>query len=274
MIGAIIGDTVGSRFEFDNIHRKDFDFLTSECALTDDSIMSIAVAEAVMKWEDDGWREIKDYKMLSDYAVSSMREWGRKYPDAGYGGNFSLWLESDNMGPYNSCGNGAAMRISPVGWVAETLEECINLSRAVTEVTHNHPDGIKGAEATAVQIFLAKNGTGLKELRKYEEEHYYSLERYSFKYLRKHYEWESLCDGTCQAAFVSLYESHSFEDAVRNAVSLGGDSDTIGAICGSVAEALYPVEEDLIKRIETYMNDEERDVVERFRRRYVTGKKE
>lgn len=269
MIGAIIGDTVGSRFEFDNIHRKDFDFLTPECALTDDSIMSIAVAEAIMKWEDNGFRKNKDYKKLSDYAISSMRHWGRKYPNAGYGGHFAMWLTSDDMGPYNSCGNGAAMRISPIGWVAESLEECIAMSRAVTEVTHNHPDGIKGAEATAVQIYLARKGMSINELRKYEEEHYYPLDNYSFKFLKKHYKWHSLCDGTCQAAFVSLYESSSFEDAIRNTISLGGDCDTTGAICGAIAEAIYPIDEKLNEKIKTYMSQEEQNVLEEFQKRYV-----
>lgn len=269
MIGAIIGDTTGSRFEFDNINTKKFTLLTPECFLTDDSIMCIAVAEAVMKWEDDGYKEKKDYRKLGEYAVSEMRKWGRKYPGAGYGGHFALWLESDDMGPYNSCGNGAAMRISAVGWAAESIEECIAMSRAVTEVTHNHPDGIKGAEATAVQIYLAKNGMSIKELRKYEEEHYYSLEEYSFTYLRDNYRWQSLCDGTCQAAFVSLYESTDFEDAIRNCISIGGDCDTTAAICGAIAEAVYPIDGKLREKIKSYMSDEEKRVVEEFQSRYV-----
>lgn len=272
MIGAIIGDTAGSRFEFANIHTMKFTLLTPECSLTDDSIMSIAVAEAVMEWEDDGYREKKNYEKLKEYAVSQMRRWGRKYPDAGYGGHFAMWLESDDMGPYNSCGNGSAMRISPVGWASESLEECIAMSRAVTEVTHNHPDGIMGAEATAVQIFLSRKGMSLDELKKYEEEHYYPLDNYSWDYLKDHYKWHSLCDGTCQAAFTALYESKSYEDAVRSSISLGGDSDTIAAICGAIAEAVYPIDRKLREKIASYMSEEEKDVVRKFQSRYVSIK--
>ena len=153
MLGAIIGDTVGSRFEFDNNHTKDFEFLTKECRPTDDSVMTIAIADAIMQWDHEGR---PSYGRLSELAAESMRMWGRAYPRAGYGGHFAMWLVDDSMGPYNSCGNGSAMRVSPVGWAATSLEECIAMSRAVTEVTHNHPDGIKGAEATAVQVFLAR----------------------------------------------------------------------------------------------------------------------
>ena len=168
MLGAIIGDTVGSRFEFDNNDSKEFEFLNSNCSFTDDSVMTIAIADAIMQWDIEGR---PSFKRLSELASSSMRMWGRAYPYAGYGGHFARWLESDSMGPYFSCGNGSAMRVSPVGWAAGTLEECIAMSRAVTEVTHNHPDGIKGAEATAVQVFLARQGMTLPELKEYEQRH-------------------------------------------------------------------------------------------------------
>ncbi len=145
------------------------------------------------------------------------------------------------MGRYNSCGNGSAVRISAVGWASGTKEECIAMSRTVTVVTHNHSDGIKGAKATALQIFLAfRENMSLKELKKFEEEEYYSLKGYDFKTLEKSYSWHSLCDGTCQAAFSSLYESVSFEDAIRNFLSIGVDTDTTSAICDLMAEAVYP----------------------------------
>ena len=269
MIGAIIGDTVGSRFEFDNIHTKEFEFLTPECFLTDDSIMTLAIAEAVLKWIDNGGREKKNYKMLSEFAALSMRKFGNKYPHAGYGSHFKRWLKDPSMGPYNSCGNGSAMRVSAVGWAADTKEECIAMSKAVTSVTHNHIDGIKGAEATAVEIFLARTqNMSLENLKRYEEENYYSLKGYEFEELKKSYTWQSLCDGTCQAAFSCLYNSTSFEDAIRNCVSIGGDVDTTSAICGSIAEAVYPIESTLRAKIRGYMTKDLLEVLDEFESRF------
>lgn len=267
MIGAIIGDTVGSRFEFHNTNTRNFEFLHANCSYTDDSVMTIAIAEAIMQWDIEGR---SSYKALSRFAIESMRMWGRTYPFAGYGGHFAMWLGDDRIGPYNSCGNGAAMRISPVGWAATSLEECIAMSKAVTEVTHNHPDGIMGAEATAVQIFLARQGTPKSELRKYEEEHYYSIDHDLAWYLTN-YSWHSLCDGTCQPAYECLYESSGFEDAIRNCMAVGGDCDTTGAICGGIAEAVYGIPENLKQQIRLYLDDDQLEVIDSFRARYVTG---
>lgn len=268
MLGAIIGDTVGSRFEWHNIHTKKFDFLPDSCYLTDDSIMTIAIAEAILQWDDNKGREKNNYAMLSDLAIKSMRKWGAKYPYAGYGGGFRNWLSNPEQGPYNSCGNGAAMRISPVGWAAYDLEDCISMSKAVTEVTHNHPDGIMGAEATAVQIFQAIQGQNLRELEDYETKHYYSIE-YGMDWLSKNYTWHSLCDGTCQAAFTCLYESDNFEDAIRNCMSIGGDCDTTGAICGGIAEAVYGIPDNIAERIMDFMGDEQIQVVMDFQERFM-----
>lgn len=265
MIGAIIGDTVGSRFEFHNIRTKDFEFLHKHCHPTDDSVMTIAVADAVLKWDSEGR---PSYDRLSELAVSSMRSWGNRYPYAGYGGHFYQWLADPSMGPYNSCGNGSAMRISAVGWAATSLEECINMSRAVTQVTHNHPDGIKGAEATAVQIFLARNGMGLKDLEKYEKEHYYNYD-YDLQFLMKNYSWHSLCNGTCQPAFQCLYESTGYEDSVRNCMAIGGDCDTTGAICGAISEAVYGVPEDLQEKVRAFLEEDQIRVVDELRARFI-----
>ncbi len=171
------------------------------------------------------------------------------------------------MGPYNSCGNGAAMRISPVGWAAGSLEECIAMSRAVTDVTHNHPDGIMGAEATAVQIFFARQGMGLAELKKYEEDHYYKIE-HDLAWLRRNYDWHSLCDGTCQPAYECLYESLSYEEAIRNCMAIGGDCDTTGAICGGIAEAVWGVPADIEKKARTYLDKYQLGVIDEFREKY------
>ncbi|MCR5761220.1 MAG: ADP-ribosylglycohydrolase family protein [Sphaerochaetaceae bacterium] len=266
MLGAIIGDTVGSRFEWHNIHTKKFEFLMPSCNLTDDSIMTIALAQAIMDWEDSGFRDKNDYSKLSEFAVKRMREFGSLYPRAGYGGHFAQWLRYPDMGPYNSCGNGSAMRVSPVGWAARDLEDCIKMSRAVTEVTHNHPDGIMGAEATAVQIFLARNGFNKEELKTYEEGHYYKIP-YDMAYLRKNYRWYSVCDGTCQAAFQSLYEASDFEDSIRNCMCIGGDCDTTGAICGAIAEAVFGIPQEIEKKIYCFMDERQKKVVESFRAR-------
>ena len=260
MIGAIIGDIVGSRFEFHNTEDPDFEFLHEYCSFTDDSVMTMAIAEAVLRWDQEGR---PSYKRLSELAVKKMRDWGRSYPYAGYGRHFGLWLESDSMGPYNSCGNGAAMRISPVGWAARSLEECIAMSRAVTEVTHDHPDGIKGAEATAVQIFLARQGMGLGDLKRYEQEHYYPI-RHDVAWLLKNYEWYSLCDGTCQAAYECLYESLDYEEAIRNCMLVGGDCDTTGAICGGIAEAVFGIPEDIEDKAFSYLDEIQAALIEVF----------
>ena len=228
MIGAIVGDIVGSVFEFSNIHTKNFKLFERDSSPTDDSVMTIAVADAILQWEDEGEREKNNYKRLSELAIEKMQYWGLKYPHAGYGGHFIQWLADKHPQPYNSCGNGSAMRISPVGWAAYDLEDCIAMSKAVTEISHNHPDGIMGAEATAVQIFQAKGGANLRELEQYEDTHYYKME-VGMDWLRKNYKWHSLCDGTCQAAYTCLYESADFEDAIRNCMCIGGDCDTTGA---------------------------------------------
>ena len=267
MIGAIIGDTVGSRFEFQNTTDRNFEFLHADCSYTDDSVMTIALADAIMQWDNEGR---PSYGRLSELAIKSMRKWGRDYPFAGYGGHFAQWLSDDAYGPYNSCGNGAAMRISAVGWAATSLEECIAMSKAVTEVTHNHPDGIMGAEATAVQIFLARQGKTKKELRQYEEEHYYCIDHDLAWYLAN-YRWHSLCDGTCQPAFLCLYESKNYEDAIRNCMIVGGDCDTTGAICGGIAEAVHGIPEDLQNRIRNFLDDDQLSVIDSFRARYITG---
>ena len=269
MIGAIIGDIVGSRFEWDNTKDEDFTFLHPECSFTDDSVMTIALADAVLHWDKEGR---PSYERLSELAIRAMRSWGRKYPYAGYGGHFRQWLSDPSMGPYNSCGNGAAMRISPVGWAAGTLEECVAMSRAVTEVTHDHPDGIMGAEATAVQIFLARQGMGLSELRKYEEEHYYPI-KHDVAWLRQNYLWHSLCDGTCQPAFECLYESTGYEDAIRKCMIVGGDCDTTGAICGGIAQAVWGIPEEIRTKARSYLDKVQLAVVDEFSEKNVGREK-
>ncbi|RLL90758.1 ADP-ribosylglycohydrolase [Mesotoga sp. HF07.pep.5.2.highcov] len=247
MLGAITGDVVGSRFEFNNHRDKNFELFTEDCFATDDSIMTLAVAKAIMETEKSinksgiKSRADSDYlSLLQMLAIKYMQEIGRDYPNCGYGGMFGRWVFSDCPEPYNSFGNGAAMRISPVGFVAESEEEAVSLSGAVTSVTHNHREGIKGAEAKVMAIFLARHGLSKREIRSRISEDYYPL-NFKIDEIRDTYEFSETCQETVPQAIECFLESVSFEDAVRIAVSLGGDSDTIAAITGAIAQAYYGV---------------------------------
>ncbi|MEK3674152.1 N-6 DNA methylase [Paenibacillus sp. FSL R10-2771] len=247
MIGAIIGDIVGSRFEWDNHRSKDFDFLTYKCFFTDDSVMSLAICEALMICK-------RDYRDLGDQAVKSMRFIGRPYPNCGYGERFYKWMYSDTPEPYNSFGNGAAMRVSACSYVANSIEEAKLLSHKVTAVTHNHPEGIKGAEATAVAVFLARSGKNILEIRDYIDKHYYPM-NFSIDEIRETYQFNESCQETVPQALVAFFESSNFEDAIRNAVSIGGDSDTLAAITGGIAEAYYGVPTNIRKHALTFLDE-------------------
>ncbi|MEK4853363.1 N-6 DNA methylase [Paenibacillus sp. FSL H7-0756] len=246
MIGAIIGDIVGSRFEWDNHRSKDFDFLTYKCFFTDDSVMSLAICEALMICK-------RDFSDLSDQAVKSMQVIGRPYPSSGYGGMFYKWIYSDSPEPYYSFGNGAAMRVSACGYVATSIEEATLLSHKVTAVTHNHPEGIKGAEAIAVAVFMARSGKNILEIRDYIDKHYYPM-NFTLDGIRETYQFNETCQETVPQALIAFFESFNFEDAIRNAISIGGDSDTLAAITGGVAEAYYGVPTHIRKHALTFLD--------------------
>lgn len=231
MYGAIIGDIVGSKFEFNNIKTKDFPFISNGCQFTDDTVMTVAVARALLRS-----REQKcPFKPL---LIEEMQSLGRKYPYAGYGGMFISWLWKKNPQPYNSFGNGSAMRVSPCGLIAVTLDEALDLAKASAEVTHNHPEGIKGAQATAAAIFLAKAGANKEKIGAYICDNFYSLSR-TLNEIRPSYRFNETCQETVPQALTAFLESESYEDAIRNAISLGGDSDTLAAITGTVAWTYY-----------------------------------
>jgi type I restriction enzyme M protein len=246
MLGAIIGDIVGSRFEWDNIKTKDFNFFTQKCEVTDDSIMSLAIAQAILAAKGN-------YRNLGRLAIKAMREIGRPYPKCGYGGMFRKWLYSDDMGAYGSFGNGAAMRVSACGFAAKTLGEARKLSKKVTEVTHNHPEGLKGAEAVAACIFLARDGCSISEICDYINDNYYHLD-FTLDSIRDSYAFDETCQGTVPQAVMAFLESTSFEDAIRNAISIGGDSDTLAAITGSIAEAHYGIPAEMRKKALTFLD--------------------
>lgn len=260
MLGAIIGDIVGSRFEWNNIKTKEFDFLTYRCEFTDDSVMSLAIAKALLAFSGN-------YDSIGDYAIKAMQEVGRPYPNCGYGGMFRQWMYSDNPKPYNSFGNGAAMRVSSCGFIASTLDEAILLSHKVTEVTHNHPEGIKGAEATAVCIFLARTGSSILEIRDYVDNHYYPM-NFTLDGIRDSYKFNETCQNTVPQAIMAFLESTSFEDAIRNAISIGGDSDTLAAITGGIAEAYYGVPTEIRKYALTFLDERLLNILNAFENKY------
>ena len=260
MLGAIIGDLVGSRFEFNNNRTKEFDFLTHKCFFTDDSVMSLAVAKALL--DCDG-----DFVDLSKQAVIKMQSIGRPYHNCGYGGSFYNWMYSSNPTPYGSYGNGAAMRISACGFVGNSLEEVIEISRKVTEVTHNHPEGIKGAEATAVAIYMARTGKSLLDIQDYINKHYYKID-FRLDDIRDTYQFNETCQDTVPQALEAFFESTDFEDAIRNAISIGGDSDTLGAIVGGIAEAYYGIPNSIRNHALTFLDDTLLKILIEFENRY------
>lgn len=260
MLGAIIGDIVGSRFEWNNNRSKEFEFLTSKCHVTDDSIMSLAIAKALLESKSD-------YSDLSDNAVKYMQGIGRHYPDCGYGGRFGHWIQSDNPKPYGSYGNGSAMRVSACGFAANSLEEAIHLSKAVTVVTHNHPEGMKGAEATSAAIYLARSGKNILEIRDYVTSNYYTL-NFTLDGIRSSYRFNETCQDTVPQALEAFLESCSFEDAIRNAISIGGDSDTLAAITGGIAEAYYGIPIEIRQHALTYLDERLSEILVEFEAKY------
>lgn len=240
MYGAILGDIIGSPYEFDRGYKnKDFPLFGKGAAFTDDTVMTVAVAQALMDHYNGGDDEIRE--SLTD----SMQRWGKLFPDAGYGLRFAAWLEEKHPQPYYSWGNGSAMRVSAVGWMYPTLEMTRHVAALTSEVTHNHPEGIKGAEATAAAIYLARTGHTKKDIRDYiTSEFRYDLNR-SCDEIRPEYRHVESCQETVPEAITAFLEGKSFEDVIRTAVSLGGDCDTLTCIAGSIAEAYYGVPEEM-----------------------------
>ncbi len=255
-LGAIIGDIVGSIYEFNNIKTKLFPLFNKCCFLTDDSIMTLAIANALLECEGD-------YSRLGDATIEQMRDWGGKYPDAGYGSSFNRWLRSADPKPYNSFGNGAAMRVSAVAYVAKSIIEVKALAKAVTEVTHNHPEGLKGSEATAVAVYMALHKSTKEEIFTVITSDYYPM-NFTLEAIRPYYTFNETCQDTVPQALKAFFEAEGFEDAIRNAISIGGDSDTLAAITGAVAGAYYGVPKDIQEQAIAYMDEAQRDTYQRF----------
>ena len=262
MIGAITGDIVGSRYEFDNLKSKNFELFDYECDFTDDTVMTLSVAKALC--ERKSTDDLDEFKKK---LIEIMHKVGRRYPDCGYGGRFYVWLMEKRTQPYNSCGNGSAMRVSPVAWYASSLEECEALAKASAEVSHNHPEGIKGAVVVAGAIWLAKNGHSMSEIQSYTDR-YYTID-FTLDEIREEYDFNETCQGSVPQALEAFFESVSFEDAIRNAISVGGDSDTIAAITGSLAEAYYGIPEDISQCALSYLDPFLLDIAENFINKFI-----
>lgn len=261
MLGAIIGDIVGSRFEFDNTDNYNFELFTKDSTFTDDTICTIAVADAINTGANYG---------------DKFLQWCRAYPNpkGAYGGSFARWIASDNPQPYNSFGNGSAMRVSAIGWVFNSLEAVQIEAAASAEVTHNHVEGIRGAVATATAVWLARNGYNLATIRAEVERLGYDCSTFSVVNVKSTYRFDETCMGTVPVAIRCCIESHSYEDCIRMAVSLGGDADTLACIAGAIAEAYYgeaSIDGQLAAQALATLPQDLLDVYLRFRERFVVG---
>ena len=285
MLGAIYGDIVGSVYEFNNTRTKDFELFSEKSKFTDDTVMTLAVANALVKfdevmkndnvftsskpnkWEipDVPWRSHSN--LFKALLITEMHKLGDKYPGAGYGGHFRIWLREKQTEPYGSYGNGSAMRVSPVAWYANSLEECLDFAKASAEVTHNHSEGIKGAVVTAGATYLARTGATMDEMKAFVAK-YYKI-GFTLDEIRQTYEFNETCQDTVPQAMQAFFESNSFEDAIRNAISIGGDSDTLAAITGSVAEAYYGMSDREVQDVTERLDPMLLKILEDFQKRFI-----
>ena len=260
MYGAILGDIIGSRFEFDRGGKtKDFELLTREDSWTDDTVMTVAVAEALLKVGNDA-----SVSEIEEACVKAMQDWGNRYPFAGYGLRFCGWLSNENPEPYGSYGNGSAMRVSAAGWLYDTLERTREVARATANVSHNHPEGLKGAECTAAVIFLARTGASMEEIKAYVDGQFGYDYSETLDEMRARHNHDESCMDSLPKALRSFFDGKSYEDVVRNAVSLGGDTDTLAAIAGAMGEAFYGVPGELRRECLDRIEDDMAEVVKRF----------
>ena len=257
MIGAIAGDIIGSVYEGNEVKSTGFELFAPESTFTDDTILTVAVADCIL--------HSKEY-------ATTFKEYGRKYPNAGYGGMFLMWLLSNSFQPYNSFGNGSAMRVSPVGFAFTSLEETLQEAERSAVVTHNHPEGIKGAQAVAAAIYLARKGEGKDKIREHIERNFgYNL-RQTLDEIRPYYGFDETCQGTVPQSIIAFLESENYEDAIRKAISIGGDSDTIACITGGIAQAYYTkIPEYIIKAVRKILDSDLLAMVDLFNERFGPG---
>ncbi|MBP1748654.1 MAG: ADP-ribosylation/Crystallin [Deltaproteobacteria bacterium] len=253
MIGAIGGDIIGSVYERHNTKTMDFPLFSSWCRFTDDTVMTVAIADAILSGEDYG---------------TKLKEWYRLYPDRGYGPGFRRWAASDRVTTRHSMGNGSAMRVSPIGFAFDDLDRILDEAKKSAEASHNHPEGIKGAQAVASAVFLARTGSRKDRIRQYVEDTFsYRLNR-SLDEIRPRYRFDATCPSSVPEAITAFLESEDYEDAVRKAISLGGDSDTIACIAGGIAEAFYGVPDNIVVQVLEMLDDKQRMVIDSFSEKY------
>ena len=258
MIGAILGDIVGSPYEFHNIKKENFPLIQQKSRYTDDTVMTLAVARSLM----DGYG--KTDEEITEILITNMKKYGRMFPDAGYGGMFYKWLMTEETKPYNSFGNGSAMRVSSVGWLYPTMEETLHMAALTAGVTHNHPEGIKGAQAIAAAIYLARTGADKEEIMDYVRRNFmYNLD-FTMDEIRPGYHFDVTCQGSVPQAIRAFYEGSDYESTLRKAVSIGGDSDTISCMAGGIAEAYYGMPEVLKEACLDILPKELRRIVVQF----------
>jgi len=255
MIGSIAGDIIGSIYEQNPIKTKEFPLFHPRCRFTDDTVLTVAVADAIL---------------TGGSYEQSVREIGRRYPNAGYGGSFIAWLYSDHPQPYNSWGNGAAMRVSPVGFAFNTEDEVLSEAAKTAGISHNHPEGVKGAQATALSVYLCRTGHTKDEIREQISQRFgYELHR-TVNDIRPAYTFDISCQGTVPEAIIAFLDSNSYEDAVRNAISLGGDSDTLACITGGIAEAFYrDVSDDIRAKVREILTPDLLRIADAFCRKFM-----
>src|SRR6056297_1561647 len=257
MLGAIAGDIIGSVYEHQPIKTTDFPLFQSRCRFTDDTVLTVAIADAIIK--------NNDYK-------SALKTYGQAYPDAGFGMLFFNWLFASPGEPYNSFGNGSAMRVSPVGFAFDTKETVLEEAEKSAAVTHNHPAGVAGAQAVALAVFMGRQGAEKSEIKSEIESRFgYELDR-RLDTIRPDYTFDVTCQGSVPESIIAFLESESVEDAIRKAISLGGDSDTMGCISGAIAQAYYKqIPEEIVKKVYSRLPEAFIPVIENFNRRFVNG---
>ncbi len=256
MLGALIGDIAGSPYEWSNCKSKDFPLLEPRCRMTDDSVMTAAVASAVLMGD------LENLDAFRQNVITEMRRLGNQFPGLGYGPRFERWLKAEDPQPYHSLGNGSAMRVSPVAWAAESLSQCLALAKASAEVTHDHPDGIAGACCVAGTVYLARTGADKEAIRDHVTR-YYPL-NFTLDEIREAYQFDVSCAGSVPQAMEAFLEAADFEDAIRGAVSIGGDSDTIACMAGAVAAAFYGIPRDIREAALPFLEGEVRNIFDRF----------
>ncbi len=254
MIGAIIGDIIGSRFEWHNLKSKDFELFTNESKFTDDTVLTIAIADCIL--------HNKDY-------AQTVKQYGNAYPNAGYGGRFKKWLTSTDLTPYNSWGNGSAMRVSPIGLAYDQPSKIFAEAEKSAAITHNHPEGIKGAQAIAMCVHLAKTGHSKLSIKSYVETTFgYNLNR-TIEEIRPIYEFDVSCQGSVPESIIAFLEAENFEDAIRTAISIGGDSDTIASMTGAIAAAYFKeIPDTFIRKMNEYLPNDFKVILEAFEAKY------